>query len=287
MLKKAAALLAGILMLCTCASCSYDQQEITEEYVQTENGYALKRFEGPSTMASFTVKDAVDGTPVTELQAFSIANAEYLEEIHIGKNISRIDSWALANCPKLRAIHVDAENPWFCSVDGVLFTKDMKTLLVYPNNSHGVTYDWTGGYATHGQYTVPDSVEIINDRAFYKCTGLGAVTFPDHLREIGVRAFTRCENLDNFELPGTLVRIGEDAFSFCSKLTEMYIPASVETIEDYAFFGANAIKKFQMERADGSGMALSSTWLPVKQKESSLINETTPVEWGVRRDQHA
>lgn len=286
MLKKSAALLMAVFLLLTLASCSYEQQEITEEYVQTENGYALKRFEGTSTMATFTVKDAVDGTPVTELLEFSIANAEYLEEIYIGKNISRIDSWALANCPKLKAIHVDEENPYFCSVDGVLFTKDMKTLLAYPNNSHGVTYDWTGAYATFGQYAVPDCVEVINDRAFYKCTGLGKIVFPDNLQEIGIRAFTRCENLENFELPNTLVRIGEDAFSFCAKLTKMYIPASVETIEDYAFFGANAIEKFQMERADESGMSLSSTWLPVKQKESSLINETTPVEWGVGRDQH-
>ena len=182
---------------------------------------------------------------------------------------------------------MDEENPYFCSVDGVLFTKDMKTLLVYPNSSHGVTYDWTGAYATFGQYTVPDSVEMINDRAFYKCTGIGEITFSANLREIGVRAFTRCENLTDFELPSTLVRIGEDAFSFCAKLTKMYIPASVETIEDYAFFGANAIKKFQMERVDESGMSLSSTWLPVKQKESSLMNEKTPVEWGVGRDQHA
>ena len=74
MLKKSDALLMAVFLLLTLASCSYEQQEITEEYVQTENGYALKRFEGPSTMATFTVKDAVDGTPVTELLEFSIAN---------------------------------------------------------------------------------------------------------------------------------------------------------------------------------------------------------------------
>ncbi len=284
MIKKCSALALCILMVVIFASCGQGGEKKSENYVKVENGYALERFEGTSVDKTFTVKDEIDGEPVTELMKFSIANAEYLEEINIGKNVEKIDTWALANCGKLKAINVDKENPYFCSVDGVLFTKDMKTLLAYPNSSHGVAYDKTGAFSSLGSYTVPETVEFIGDHAFYKCNGLGKIVFPSNLKDIGVRAFTRCENLENFELPDTVTRIGEDAFSFCTKLTEMYIPKSVVTIEDYAFFGANTIEKFEMERENENGMNLSSNWLPVKQKSGSLINEKTPVEWNVRRE---
>lgn len=265
------------------ASCT-QSQEITEQYVKIDGSYALERFKGTSEQLTFTVQDTYEGAPVTELAEFSLANAEYLEEINLGKNMQKIDSWALTNCNKLKAINVDPDNAYFCSINGVLFTKDRKTLLAYPNNSHGVTFEKTGAYKSFGHYAVPESVEKINDKAFYKCKGLGEIKLPDGLKEIGTRAFTRCENLENILFPAQLEKIEEDAFSFCLAFNNVYIPASVVQIDDYAFFGANNVEKFKMERANGDEMKLSEKWLPVKQKSGSIMNEKTAVEWSVGRE---
>lgn len=283
MRKKILSLSISLCIVLLFTSCN-QSTEITEKYVKSETGYALETFKGSSEQLNFTVKDEHEGIPITELAKFSLANAEYLEEINIGKNIKTIDQWALTNCNKLKAINVDSENQYFCSVDGALFTKDMKTLLCYPNNSHGVTIDKAGAYKSFSSYTIPDSVEKINNQSFYKCNALGEIKFNENLKEIGERAFTKCENLNNFELPNSLGKIGEDAFSFCNKLTKVYIPKTVTVIDDYAFFGANSVEKFEMERADKSGMTLSEKWLPEKQKSGSVINEKTPIEWNVGRN---
>ncbi|HHZ03050.1 MAG TPA: hypothetical protein GX396_08995 [Tissierellia bacterium] len=51
----------------------------------------------------------------------------------------------------LDEIYVDRQNPYFTSLDGVLFSKDMKTLIRYP------------GYRTGNSYTVPEGVEKIKE----------------------------------------------------------------------------------------------------------------------------
>jgi hypothetical protein len=41
--------------------------------------------------------------------------------------------WAFTNNSGLTEFRVDEENAQFSAVDGVLFSKDMKTLLYYPS----------------------------------------------------------------------------------------------------------------------------------------------------------
>ena len=53
-------------------------------------------------------------------------------------------------CTSLTAITVDAANPAYSSVDGVLFDKSQTTLLQYPDGKAGA-------------YTIPDSVTSIGD----------------------------------------------------------------------------------------------------------------------------
>lgn len=256
----------------------------TQKFAETEGGYALTKFEGGSKLSAYTVPDEYEGKPVVKLDKFCLSNAEYLETLTIGKNISFIDSWAITNNKKLKAIQVDVDNPYFCSIDGVLFNKDKTILLVYPNFSNGVTVNNIGEYKTFGSYTVPEGIAKINDRAFYKVYGLGTLTLPSTLKEIGEAAFLRCENLQNVRLPNGLETIAKDAFSFCYKFDKMYIPASVTSIGDYAFFCAN-IAVFQMGRASSEGMTLSNTWLPQHQKPNSVLQEKAKVQWGVQEDQ--
>ena len=95
-------------------------------------------------------------------------------------------------------IIVDAENPYYCSIDGVLFTHDLKTLVRYPMNKAGQ------------YYSVPEGVEIIAESAFHNCTQLKHVTLPGSIERIGDYAFSETELL-TLELPAKPVSIGEAA----------------------------------------------------------------------------
>ncbi|MBE6885964.1 MAG: leucine-rich repeat domain-containing protein [Ruminococcaceae bacterium] len=81
-------------------------------------------------------------------------------------------------------IKVHKENPNFQAVDGVLYTSDMTTLILYPQGKKDKTF------------RVPDGVVYIADGAFLNCWNLENVTLPVSLEYISKYAFTNCKKLE-------------------------------------------------------------------------------------------
>ena len=79
-------------------------------------------------------------------------------------------------------IIVDNDNPNYASKDGVLFTKNMDTLLCYPC-----------GKQTK-EYLVPEEVKTIEKESFLNVEHLENIYFTDHLN-IEESAFCSCNNL--------------------------------------------------------------------------------------------
>ena len=134
-----------------------------------------------------------------------------------------IGDYAFESCTNLTAINVDALNPAYSSVDGVLFDKSGATIIQYP-----------GGKT--GSYTIPKSVAFIADCAFCDCTSLTGVTIPDSVMYIEDSAFSNCTSLASITIPSGVTSIGEYTFSYCSSLASVMIPSSVTTIGQWAFF---------------------------------------------------
>ena len=80
-----------------------------------------------------------------------------------------------------------AENDYFTVVDNVLYTKDMKTLVLYP------------GGLTQSEFTVPEGVTRIEVLAFRENDNLTKVILPESLVSIGHKAFYSCAALKTFE----------------------------------------------------------------------------------------
>lgn len=80
-----------------------------------------------------------------------------------------------------------AENDYFTVVDNVLYTKDMKTLVLYP------------GGLTQSEFTVPEGVTRIEALAFRENDNLTKVILPESLVSIGHKAFYSCAALKTFE----------------------------------------------------------------------------------------
>ena len=266
--KVCAVLLLAVLLMSTLFSGCGEQLGLGEEKIKykIENGEAVVReFPDNSTVLSVEIPDEYEGCPVTVIADFAAVNLENIETISIGKNVREIGLWAFENNQKLQAFKVSEENEYFCDVDGVLYTKDMKTLLFYPPARKKQTKtetDESGAQkeVQYIEYAIPDGVETIRTKAFYKCQSLTGITIPDSVTRIEEKAFFRCA-LQELELPENLTFIGKDAFAYCGKIQTVEIPASIEQIDEYAFYNCTSLKSVHVLAAEIE-ITLGEKWYP-------------------------
>lgn len=215
-----------------------------------------------STVTKIVIPDEYEGVPVTKIADFAATNLDYATEFYIGKNVKAIGVWALENNQHITAYEIDENNPYFCDVDGVIFTKDMKNLLFYP-----IAKDLTDAKDSEGnsikvsQYVIPDGVEVIRSKAFYKCSALTKLEIPSTVTRIEEKAFFRCEKIEAIKLPNVLEFIGKDAFSYCYGLKEIIIPTSVKQIDEYAFYNCTNLLTIDV-LAKENNMTLGEKWFP-------------------------
>ena len=204
------------------------------------------------TNTSYTIPNSVTWTDdfdsftgsVTEISDYAFSGCTSLKEVTIPDSVTEISNNAFDDCTSLTAINVDENNTKYKSVDGVLFNKDMTTLILYPNAKINASYaipnsvteievDAFSGCTSLTKVTVPDSMTGIGDSAFQGCTSLKEITIPNSVTEISNYAFSGCTSLTKVTIPDSVTKIGYGAFSGCTSLKEVTIPNNVTIISSY------------------------------------------------------
>ena len=132
-------------------------------------------FEGCTSLTSLTI-----GNSVTNIGGLAFWGCTGLTTVTIPSSVTSIGSRALSGCTSLVAILVDALNPSYASVDGVLFDKSQTTLTQCP-----------AGRA--GSYTIANGITGVETWAFQSCTRLTALD----LKGNGLTNFTLPDGLTN------------------------------------------------------------------------------------------
>ncbi len=217
------------------------------------------------SITKIVIPDEYEGVPVTKIADFSATNLEYVTEITIGKNVKEIGVWALENNQHITAFEVDENNEYFCDIDGVLYTKDMKTLLFYPLAKDLTdAQDENGNKFKVSQYSIPEGVETIRTKAFYKCFSLTKIEIPSTVKRIEEKAFFRCERMEDLVLPEALEFIGKDAFSYCYGLKTLNLSQNVKQIDEYAFYNCKNLLEININNQE-SNLTLGKKWFPTNQ----------------------
>lgn len=239
----------------------------SEVKIKVEDGKAVvTELPNKSGITEITIPDVYEDAPITEIADFAGCNLENAEKINIGKNVEKIGVWAFENDQNLKEFSVDPENKYFCSVDGVLFTKNMKELLFYPLAKGVQTVEIKNADGKPEKvkritYSVPDGVEKIRTKAFYKCGSLYSITLPETLKSIEEKAFFRCSSLEEINLPDGVTNIDMDAFGYCTALKSITVPKSVSSIGDYAFYNCTSLHSITMKCKKDS-VSLGQKWQP-------------------------
>lgn len=118
-------------------------------------------------------------------------NAADIREVHIGKDITSVSVPAFLGCTELSLFRVDSENTSYTTECGVLFTKDMKTLVLY-----------TIG-ADRPMYEIPAGVTSVGSRAFSGDDALTILSIPASVTSIALDAFDGCTSLTEVKYGGT------------------------------------------------------------------------------------
>lgn len=154
--------------------------------------------------------------------------------------------------PVLETIEVPETNPYYTVEDGMLYSKDMKTLIGCPplkpmeELKISEKTERINDYAFVGNLylkkaVIPDNVKHINNSAFVVCEKLESVELPEAIRNISMDTFYLCKSLKDVKFNGTIEKIGTGAFNGCIALTEFDIPDSVYYIGKDAFEDSGCI----------------------------------------------
>ena len=175
-----------------------------------------------STVSAITLPENITG-----LDDYAFLKCTALKTIHLPANVKTIGKSALSRCAAMTGITVDENNETFCSVDGVLFTKDKTTLIQFP-------------IAKSTSYMVPDGTVVIGRDAFFQCN-LTSVSLPTSLKELVYDAFGYCKSLTELVIPEGVTTIGDYVVDHCTNLVTLRIPSTVTTIGQRMCNGCNAI----------------------------------------------
>lgn len=178
-------------------------------------------FYGCSSLTSISFGDKIESIG---LGAFE--ECTNLKEVYFSESVNDICYDAFAGCTSLEEFVVDEENPYITSLDGIIYSKDMKKLLMYPPGKKDQSF------------VVPKQVEIIVENSFYDNDYIKNISFgSNNVTTIGESAFCSCNELEIITVPDSVTSIGEHAFSntdnltiICSDDSEAYTYAKNEGI---------------------------------------------------------
>ena len=106
-----------------------------------------------------------------------------MKSVAIPATVTSIGTNPFAGCTGLQTITVEEGNTAYKIENGVLLSKDGKTLVCYPAGNTGTTC------------TTPESVTAIAAQAFADCKKLENVVLRENVTSVGADAFTGCDKL--------------------------------------------------------------------------------------------
>lgn len=165
---------------------------------------------------------------------------------------------------------LESRVPRYKTVDGILYSADMKTLIICPTGKtgtvvipDGVTRIRKSAFSRSkiSKVIFPDSMVSLQNEAFYGCAYLTEIdfghgieqiggngnqhifsgcsmkklVFPPQVKEIGINAFFSCGELKEVIFNEGLETIQRGAFRGCPRLTEIHLPTSIKKVGPEAF----------------------------------------------------
>ena len=192
---------------------------------------SVKEIEALAFAGCTELSEIVFAEGLEQIGSEAFAQCSKLTEITLPSSVTKVKEYAFSYCEGLSEITVSERNKEYSSVDGVLFNKNLTTLVQYPCGKK------------EREYSVPDTVTAIGKGAFSYCSGLTELLLPQGVTFIGEYAFFNCDSLTEITLPHSVSQIGKEAFGWCDSLKKAVLPESLSKIEYGLFWYAKSLEE--------------------------------------------
>ena len=203
------------------------------------------------------IPSTLGGYPLVGIGEYVFSDCTSLTSVTISGSVTEISSFAFRNCTSLTEIIVDGNNTEYKSVDGVLYSKDMKTLLAYPAGKADMSYTILDSVTEIGMAAFADCTSLFNIvlpknlkrlemAAFHSCDSLMAIDIPEGLTWIDDYVFLGCESLKSIDVPDSVTHIGLETFALCTSLKEITISDGVTYIPFQMFYGCTSLTEITL-----------------------------------------
>ena len=233
------------------------------------------------------IPSEVQGYPVVGINTMS-GSFGAVESITIPASVKYLSSWCLSSFYNVKTVYIEGTetvlsipafhgmdrieefvvneaHPDYTVIDGVVFDKDVTTIVVYPM-AKGYTYElpvtisdfsFREFYPNVNFIIHPDSKEFVveNGITYNKdktqilaCdkTVSGEYVMPETVEYITEMVFRGCDNLTSVVMSPLVTNIAYATFDNCPNLTNVVLPTELQTIGACAFSDCSALESIEL-----------------------------------------
>lgn len=179
------------------------------------------------------IPETLNNYPITQIGDNSFKNNEFIKSLFISQNVKKIGDYAFSNNVNLKSVEFD-ENSQLMEIGKFAFSGGLSIEAQNPDLFYNDDYIGEGLYFEN--IKLPNSLEKIDDYAFYNNDGLLYLEIPENVSYLGAYSIAACDSLRYVKVGNGVEKINDYAFYGNMKLTEVYLGEKISSFGDYAFY---------------------------------------------------
>lgn len=133
---------------------------------------AAATFENCSSLETIDIPSGV-----TTIGSWGFFGCRSIKNMNLPESLQSVENWAFSSMSSVERFNISENNDYFCTVDGVLFSKDMSKLYYFPLGKNTT------------EYVIPESVTTLGTSSFGKCKYLKDIYVHENVTNIEQKMF--------------------------------------------------------------------------------------------------
>lgn len=230
----------------------YVEKKVFEYTLDDDGNATITKYDG--NVRALTIPDTLDGYTVVAIGSSAFAKNTYLQSVVIPDTVTVIQESAFAECTNLSQIHL-SDNLEYMYDSAFGYCNSLNNVCIPKTLVECYSKDFFKGGGgpfrdciNLKNISFEEGITNIPKKLFYRCTGIEKINIPDTVIMIDDRAFKECTSLKNIQLSNNLTTIGQEAFNGCTSLEKVVIPNSVTTIKGAAFLACSKLSDVTLSK---------------------------------------